>query len=464
MWSADPEQMWTFPARFLVEFFDNHGMLGLARPAAVAHGRGRLEALRRGAHRAVRGPHPALARPVRAIERFEDRVEVTPAAASPSLRRGRDRRPRRPGAGDARRPDAGRARDPRRLPLPGQRGGAAHRPRACCRAAGAHGRAGTTTSSRDASRSGHRHLPHEPPAVAGRRATSTSSRSTARRRSTRRGSSARSPTRTRSTRVEGQAAQRRYDEVGGRNRTHYCGAYWGWGFHEDGVASAHRAVAARRPRGGAGMTASAFYEGTVAPPPLRGARARVPPPDLDGLPRPRRAAGGCRWPPALPARATTSATRARPLQEVVREIAGPDAPRGPGARCSPTCARSGTASTPSASTTSSRPTARRVGAVVAEVTNTPWGERHAYVLRRERRRARAGRRHGQARCTSRRSWAWTSATRCARAEPGPTLSVHIENREDGEQVFDATLNLERRPLDRRGAARATTARRCAWSR
>ena len=39
------------------------------------------------------------------------------------------------------------------------------------------------------------------------------------------------------------------------------------------------------------------------------------------------------------------------------------------------------------------------------------------------------------------------------AEPGPTLSVHIENREDGEQVFDATLNLERRPLDRRGLAR-----------
>jgi predicted NAD/FAD-binding protein len=43
---------------------------------------------------------------------------------------------------------------------------------------------------------------------------------------------------------EGQTAQRRYDEIGGRNRTHYCGAYWGWGFHEDGVASAHRAVAA----------------------------------------------------------------------------------------------------------------------------------------------------------------------------------------------------------------------------
>src|SRR3954471_19261596 len=29
VWSADPRQMWTFPARFLVEFFANHGMLGL---------------------------------------------------------------------------------------------------------------------------------------------------------------------------------------------------------------------------------------------------------------------------------------------------------------------------------------------------------------------------------------------------------------------------------------------------
>ena len=29
VWSADPRQMWSFPARFLVEFFDNHGMLGL---------------------------------------------------------------------------------------------------------------------------------------------------------------------------------------------------------------------------------------------------------------------------------------------------------------------------------------------------------------------------------------------------------------------------------------------------
>ncbi len=42
----------------------------------------------------------------------------------------------------------------------------------------------------------------------------------------------------------GAAAQRRHAEISGRDRTHYCGAYWGWGFHEDGVASAYRAVAA----------------------------------------------------------------------------------------------------------------------------------------------------------------------------------------------------------------------------
>jgi predicted NAD/FAD-binding protein len=29
VWSADPRQMWTFPARFLIEFFNNHGMFEL---------------------------------------------------------------------------------------------------------------------------------------------------------------------------------------------------------------------------------------------------------------------------------------------------------------------------------------------------------------------------------------------------------------------------------------------------
>jgi hypothetical protein len=41
----------------------------------------------------------------------------------------------------------------------------------------------------------------------------------------------------------GITAQRRIEEISGRNRTHYCGAYWGFGFHEDGVRSAIRVAA-----------------------------------------------------------------------------------------------------------------------------------------------------------------------------------------------------------------------------
>ena len=36
-------------------------------------------------------------------------------------------------------------------------------------------------------------------------------------------------------------AQARHSEISGPNRTHYCGAYWGYGFHEDGVRSALQA-------------------------------------------------------------------------------------------------------------------------------------------------------------------------------------------------------------------------------
>jgi uncharacterized protein len=39
---------------------------------------------------------------------------------------------------------------------------------------------------------------------------------------------------------EGTKAQARLAEISGQNRTHFCGAYWGWGFHEDGVVSGLR--------------------------------------------------------------------------------------------------------------------------------------------------------------------------------------------------------------------------------
>ena len=87
-------------------------------------------------------------------------------------------------------------------------------------------------------------------------------------------------------------------------------------------------------------------------------------------------------------------------------------------------------------------------AVVAEVTSTPWGERHRYVLRR------AGdgpvlsgefvkQLHVSPFMGMGQTYRWRVAT------PGDTVSVHIESHERGSLVFDATLNLRRVPDGRR---------------
>jgi DUF1365 family protein len=86
-------------------------------------------------------------------------------------------------------------------------------------------------------------------------------------------------------------------------------------------------------------------------------------------------------------------------------------------------------------------------AVVAEVTNTPWGERHAYVLAPEELAAGTVLRGSFAKALHvspfmgmdyRYEWRLTA--------PARTLSVHIENRRGGELAFDATLALRRREL------------------
>ncbi len=85
--------------------------------------------------------------------------------------------------------------------------------------------------------------------------------------------------------------------------------------------------------------------------------------------------------------------------------------------------------------------------VIADVTNTPWGERHAYLMPAD------GRDTGVIEGTARKrlhvsplmgmdhlySWRLT--------EPGARLAVHIESSDgEGRPVFDATLALRRREM------------------
>lgn len=96
--------------------------------------------------------------------------------------------------------------------------------------------------------------------------------------------------------------------------------------------------------------------------------------------------------------------------------------------------------------------------IVAEITNTPWKERHAYVLPIE-----AAEIHGRAHHWSfakqfhvspfvgmARDYDWRFTV------PGDALHVHMDVMRDGALEFDATLHLQRRPLD------AASLRRVLW--
>jgi uncharacterized protein len=88
---------------------------------------------------------------------------------------------------------------------------------------------------------------------------------------------------------------------------------------------------------------------------------------------------------------------------------------------------------------------RRVQAVAAEVTNTPWGERHVYAFARGEEQqgkvlhARVGKDfHVSPFLGMDAEYDWRLS------EPGDDLQVHIESRSAGRPVFEATLALERR--------------------
>jgi uncharacterized protein len=99
----------------------------------------------------------------------------------------------------------------------------------------------------------------------------------------------------------------------------------------------------------------------------------------------------------------------------------------------------------------------RLQALLAEVTNTPWGERQSYVLTRGERAGAVLRGESEKLMHVSPFFGMDQRYDWRVAEPGTTLSVHIENREHGELAFDATLALKRRKLTRTSLAATAAA-------
>lgn len=80
--------------------------------------------------------------------------------------------------------------------------------------------------------------------------------------------------------------------------------------------------------------------------------------------------------------------------------------------------------------------------IVAEVTNTPWRERHSYVIpaaaEGRTRAAFAKAHHVSPFMPMEMGYTWRSNV------PGELLSLYMENRQDGERVFNAALHLKYR--------------------
>ena len=101
----------------------------------------------------------------------------------------------------------------------------------------------------------------------------------------------------------------------------------------------------------------------------------------------------------------------------------------------------------------------RVETIVAEVTNTPWGERHCYVLPQRMNAGQDG--HGRyfpekvmhvspfMEMDVAYDWRFNA--------PGEILTVHMENAREGRKIFDATLVLNRKEISAGSLARALAA-------
>jgi predicted NAD/FAD-binding protein len=238
VWSAEPRQMWAFPARFLVEFFDNHGMLGMRdRPRwrVVAGGSARyVEALIRPWRHQLR-----LNAPVDEITRADDHVTVR---ARGGARQRFDHVVIATHSDQALRTLADASDREHEIlgAIPYQRNDAV-----------LHTDASLLPRRRRAWASWNYHLLDEPAdrttvtyhmnrlqsLDADREFCVTLNRSEAiDPESVIRTIDYSHPVYT----AAGAAAQGRHGEISGHARTHFAGAYWGWGFHEDGVASGER--------------------------------------------------------------------------------------------------------------------------------------------------------------------------------------------------------------------------------
>ena len=95
------------------------------------------------------------------------------------------------------------------------------------------------------------------------------------------------------------------------------------------------------------------------------------------------------------------------------------------------------------------PSDRYVETIVAEVNNTPWHERHCYVLPAAMNQGTGDSIHYRFAkdfhvspfMAMDQMYDWRFTT------PGESLRVHMENQQDGEKHFDATLDMARRPLN-----------------
>jgi uncharacterized protein len=239
VWSADPEQMWSFPASFMAEFFENHGMYSLRdRPRwrTVAGGSNSyVEAISAPWRQRVR-----LQAPVRRIERLPGRVRIE-ADGCESEEFDRVVIAAHSDQALAMLADPSAAEREVLGAIPYQPNEAV-----------LHTDASLMPRRRAAWSSWNFHLAEGPPRGSTvtywmnnlqRLGTETDYFVTLNRgeeidpAKTIRRISYDHPIYTR----EGVAAQVRHAEISGVRGTHYCGAYWGWGFHEDGVVSALRA-------------------------------------------------------------------------------------------------------------------------------------------------------------------------------------------------------------------------------